>query len=147
MHALARALQFNAEWQFRPSKGKIVATHTEPTGLNPMTESKISSLAFMPVGCAAAPDLNWLWIFRVLQGVSAGAGTVVGRAIIRDLHAGPLAARLLSLVSMIFSLSPAVAPVLGGWIVTNFQWRAIFVFLLRVERRRSHANEMRGYTA
>jgi DHA1 family bicyclomycin/chloramphenicol resistance-like MFS transporter len=180
-----------------------VATHTEPAGLNPMKEAKVSSLAFMlgglalvgplsvdaylpafshiersfnvgahqvqftltaylfafaimslwhgalsdalgrrnvvlgslavfsiaSLGCAAAPDLNWLWVFRVLQGVSAGAGTVVGRAIIRDLHAGPLAARLLSLVSMIFSLSPAVAPVIGGWIVTNFQWRAIFVFL------------------
>jgi len=89
----------------------------------------LAVFAIASLGCAAAPDLSWLWAFRVMQGVSAGAGTVVGRAIIRDLHAGPVAARLLSLVSMIFSLSPAVAPVLGGWIVTAFEWRAIFVFL------------------
>lgn len=81
------------------------------------------------IGSAMAPDIGWLTGFRTLQGVAAGAGTVVGRAMVRDLYEGSKAARMLSLVSMIFSLSPALAPVLGGWIVTAFQWRAIFVFL------------------
>jgi MFS transporter, DHA1 family, multidrug resistance protein len=82
------------------------------------------------LGCALAYDISWLSGFRMLQGVSAGAGTVVGRAIIRDLYGGAPAARMLSLVSMIFALSPALAPVLGGWIVTVFEWRAIFAFLM-----------------
>jgi DHA1 family bicyclomycin/chloramphenicol resistance-like MFS transporter len=64
-----------------------------------------------------------------MQGVSAGAGVVVGRAIIRDLYSGAPAARLLSMVTMIFSIAPAMAPVLGGWIVTFFDWRAIFLSL------------------
>jgi DHA1 family bicyclomycin/chloramphenicol resistance-like MFS transporter len=81
------------------------------------------------LGCALAPDVGWLSGFRTLQGVAAGAGTVVGRAMVRDLYEGAPAARMLSLVSMIFSLSPALAPVLGGWIVTAFAWRAIFIFL------------------
>jgi DHA1 family bicyclomycin/chloramphenicol resistance-like MFS transporter len=80
-------------------------------------------------GCAAASTVHYLWVFRILQGVSAGAGVVVGRAIIRDLYSGAPAARLLSMVTMIFSIAPAVAPVLGGWIVTWFDWRAIFLSL------------------
>lgn len=85
--------------------------------------------AIASLGSALAPDIGWLTAFRTLQGMAAGAGTVVGRAMVRDLYEGSKAARMLSLVSMIFSLSPALAPVLGGWIVTAFQWRAIFVFL------------------
>ena len=82
------------------------------------------------LGCAAAHTVHYLWVFRIMQGVSAGAGVVVGRAIIRDLYADAAAARLLSLVTMIFSIAPAVAPILGGWIVTLFDWRAIFLSLL-----------------
>ncbi|MGZ8289614.1 MAG: multidrug effflux MFS transporter [Telluria sp.] len=81
-------------------------------------------------GCAASHSVHYLWIFRIMQGVSAGAGVVVGRAIIRDLYSDAPAARLLSLVTMIFSIAPAIAPVLGGWIVKLFDWRAIFLALL-----------------
>jgi DHA1 family bicyclomycin/chloramphenicol resistance-like MFS transporter len=81
-------------------------------------------------GCAASHSVHYLWVFRIMQGVSAGAGVVVGRAIIRDLYSDAPAARLLSLVTMIFSIAPAIAPVIGGWIVTAFDWRAIFLGLL-----------------
>ncbi|CAN7740979.1 MULTISPECIES: multidrug effflux MFS transporter [Duganella] len=82
------------------------------------------------LGCAAAHTVQYLWVFRILQGVSAGAGVVVGRAIIRDLYEDAAAARLLSMVTMIFSIAPAIAPILGGWVVTLFDWRAIFLALL-----------------
>lgn len=88
------------------------------------------TFAIGTLGCAAAHTVHYLWVFRVLQGVSAGAGVVVGRAIIRDLYADAAAARLLSLVTMIFAIAPAIAPILGGWIVTLFDWRAIFLSLL-----------------
>jgi DHA1 family bicyclomycin/chloramphenicol resistance-like MFS transporter len=81
-------------------------------------------------GCAASHSVHYLWVFRIMQGVSAGAGVVVGRAIIRDLFADAAAARLLSLVTMIFTIAPAIAPILGGWIVTFADWRAIFLVLL-----------------
>lgn len=81
-------------------------------------------------GCASSHSVHYLWVFRIMQGVSAGAGVVVGRAIIRDLYSDAPAARLLSLVTMIFSIAPAIAPVLGGWIVKFFDWRAIFLALL-----------------
>jgi DHA1 family bicyclomycin/chloramphenicol resistance-like MFS transporter len=86
--------------------------------------------AFCTLGCACAHTVHYLLVFRVMQGVSAGAGVVVGRAIIRDLYDDAAAARLLSMVTMIFSIAPAIAPILGGWIVTLFDWRAIFLSLL-----------------
>lgn len=91
----------------------------------------VSLVAFLlgTVGCAAAHSVHYLWFFRVLQGVSAGAGVVVGRAIIRDLYADAAAARLLSMVTMIFSIAPAIAPVLGGFIVKYSDWRSIFLAL------------------
>lgn len=81
-------------------------------------------------GCAASHSVHYLWIFRIMQGVSAGAGVVVGRAIIRDLYSDAEAARLLSLVTMIFTIAPAIAPILGGWIVSFSDWRTIFLSLL-----------------
>ncbi|MFZ6842771.1 multidrug effflux MFS transporter [Undibacterium sp. RuTC16W] len=90
------------------------------------------SLAIFAVasfGCASVHSIHYLWGFRILQGVSAGAGVVVGRAIIRDLYAGAAAERLLSLVTMIFSIAPAIAPILGGWVVSYLSWRSIFLLL------------------
>jgi MFS transporter, DHA1 family, multidrug resistance protein len=81
------------------------------------------------LGCAAAHRIEYLWAFRILQGVSAGAGVVVGRAIIRDLYSGVQATRLLSIVTMIFAVAPALAPILGGWMVKLSDWRTIFLFL------------------
>jgi len=90
----------------------------------------LAMFAIGTLGCAAAHTVHYLWVFRIMQGVSAGAGVVVGRAIIRDLYADAAAARLLSMVTMIFSIAPAIAPILGGWIVTLFDWRSIFLSLL-----------------
>ncbi len=80
-------------------------------------------------GCASAHSIQYLWAFRILQGISAGAGIVVGRAMVRDLYAGPDAEKLLALVTMIFAIAPAIAPILGGWIAAAFDWRTIFLVL------------------
>jgi DHA1 family bicyclomycin/chloramphenicol resistance-like MFS transporter len=77
-------------------------------------------------GCALAPGFHWLLAFRVLQGSSAGAGMIVGRAIIRDRYAGADAQRLMSQVTLIFGVAPAIAPVIGGWVLYLGSWRWIF---------------------
>jgi len=81
------------------------------------------------IGCAFTDNINALLTLRALQGVSAGAGLVIGRAMIRDLYAGAEAQRLMSRVTMIFGIAPAVAPIIGGWLHTWFGWRSIFIFL------------------
>lgn len=85
--------------------------------------------ALASVGCAIAADLSQLLMFRALQGMSAGAGLIVGRAIIRDCLDGDDAQRLMSNITMIFGIAPAVAPVVGGWILGWSDWRTIFWFL------------------
>jgi MFS family permease len=75
--------------------------------------SALLAFALAALGWALSPSVGWLTTFRVVQGMSAGVGTVVGRAIIRDRFEGAAATKLLALVSMIFSLSPALAPVFG----------------------------------
>lgn len=82
------------------------------------------------VGCALATDLTTLLVFRALQGLSSGVGLIVGRAVIRDVLHGHDAQRLMSQVSMIFGVAPAVAPVIGGWILGWSHWPAIFWFLV-----------------
>lgn len=81
------------------------------------------------VGCALAPSFGQLLAFRALQGLSAGVGMVVGRAMIRDSFEGHEAQRLMSLVTMIFGLAPAIAPVIGGWLQGWFGWQSVFLFL------------------
>jgi len=90
----------------------------------------LSVFALASVGCALATDLPMLLAFRALQGLSAGVGLIVGRAVIRDLLHGHDAQRLMSQVSMIFGIAPAIAPVIGGWILGWSRWPAIFWFLV-----------------
>jgi len=82
------------------------------------------------VGCAVSRDLTTLLLFRALQGLSAGVGLIVGRAVIRDVLHGDDAQRLMSQVSMIFGVAPAIAPIIGGWILGWERWPAIFWFLV-----------------
>ena len=84
--------------------------------------------ALASVGCAFAQDVETLWFFRALQGASAGAGNVVARAMVRDLFEGVQAQRVMAQVQMIFGIAPAIAPIIGGWLL-GIHWQAIFIFL------------------
>ena len=81
-------------------------------------------------GCLFATRIEHLWVLRALQGMSAGAGIVIGRAIVRDLFDGPAAQRLMSHITMMFALAPAIAPVIGGRLQSWFGWRSVFGFLV-----------------
>ncbi len=90
----------------------------------------LSVFVLASVGCALARDLPTMLAFRAVQGLSAGVGLIVGRAVIRDVLQGDDAQRLMSQVSMIFGIAPAIAPVIGGWILGWSGWPAIFWFLV-----------------
>jgi DHA1 family bicyclomycin/chloramphenicol resistance-like MFS transporter len=83
-------------------------------------------------GAALAPSVSMLIVWRVVQGLSVGAGMVVGRAMIRDLFGTEDAQRLMSLVTLFFGLAPAIAPVIGGLLFASLGWRSIFWFLTAV---------------
>ncbi|TFW16912.1 multidrug effflux MFS transporter [Duganella callida] len=81
------------------------------------------------VVAALAPSIGVLLACRIVQGLAAGAGSVVGRAIVQDRFSGAAAQKILSHIMMVFGLAPAIAPVLGGWLQVSFGWRSIFWFL------------------
>jgi MFS transporter, DHA1 family, multidrug resistance protein len=98
-------------------------------GRKPVILWGVAVFGLASIGCAQAQDLGQLLLFRALQGMSAGAGLIVGRAIVRDCLDGDDAQRLMSNITMIFGVAPAIAPVVGGWILGWSDWRTIFWFL------------------
>ncbi len=92
----------------------------------------LALFALASAGCVFATRIEHLWLLRALQGISAGAGIVISRAIVRDLYDGPPAQRLMSHITMMFALAPAVAPVIGGWLQSWFGWRSVFAFLVLI---------------
>lgn len=82
------------------------------------------------IGCFLAPTFATLLACRVIQGMAAGIGPSVSRAVVRDLFEGAAAQKLMSSMVMVFSLAPAIAPVLGGWVHVALGWRWVFGMLV-----------------
>lgn len=78
------------------------------------------------IGCSLAQSAEALIAFRFLQGVGACASMVIPRAIIRDLHTGHEAARLMATTMLVFSVSPILAPLAGSTLTAFYSWRVIF---------------------
>lgn len=81
------------------------------------------------IACAFAATLEQLVLLRFLQGMGACAGTSSARAIIRDLHRGHHAARLMAFTFLIIGISPMLAPLLGSTLLDIVSWRGLFAIL------------------
>lgn len=86
----------------------------------------IGIFALASIGCALATNIETLIAFRFLQGIGGAAGMVVPRAIVRDMHTGVQAARLMSLLMLVFSISPILAPLTGSAVIQYYGWRGVF---------------------
>ncbi|MBA8878674.1 multidrug effflux MFS transporter [Phyllobacterium myrsinacearum] len=86
----------------------------------------IGLFAVASVGCALSNDIETLIAFRFLQGIGGAAGMVIPRAIVRDMHTGVQAARLMSLLMLVFSISPILAPLTGSAVISFYGWRGVF---------------------
>src|SRR5271170_1847587 len=98
-------------------------TLSDSFGRRPIILISLGFYFVASLGAACSPTLGWLLFFRLLQGLSAGGGWVVGRAVIGDLFSGAEAQRIMSYVSLVFGLAPALAPILGGWVLAAWGWR------------------------
>ena len=78
------------------------------------------------VGCALASSIETLLAWRLLQGLGAAAGMAIPRAVVRDLYTGSDAARLMSLLMLVFSVSPILAPLAGSGVIAVAGWRGVF---------------------
>ncbi|MGR9460662.1 multidrug effflux MFS transporter (plasmid) [Rhizobium leguminosarum] len=86
----------------------------------------IGLFAVASIGCALATDIETLIAFRFVQGIGGAAGMVIPRAIVRDMHTGVQAARLMSLLMLVFSISPILAPLTGSAVIEFYGWRGVF---------------------
>jgi DHA1 family bicyclomycin/chloramphenicol resistance-like MFS transporter len=138
-HAMERALHVDA-WQLQ----QVITAYMVPFAFASLVHGPLSDaigrrpvmiwgMALYTVGsiaCTLAPNYMSLIAARALQGATAGVGVVIGRAVVRDLYSGARAQRLMSVTTMIFSIAPAVAPIVGGWAHVAFGWRAVFAFMV-----------------
>jgi DHA1 family bicyclomycin/chloramphenicol resistance-like MFS transporter len=102
---------------------------SDALGRRPVILAGIAIFGLASVGCALSATMPQMLFFRAVQGLSAGVGLIVGRAVVRDALEGDDAQRLMSHVSMIFGVAPAIAPMVGGWILGWSDWQSIFWFL------------------
>ncbi len=101
-------------------------------GRRPVVLTGLAAFTLASAGCAMADSIGALVLWRAVQGMSAGVGMVVSRAMIRDLYAPAEAQRVMSQVTIFFGVAPAVAPLLGGLMLGPFGWRSIFWLLAAI---------------
>lgn len=101
-------------------------------GRKPVILWGLALFTLASVGCALSQSVGQLIFFRALQGLSAGAGVVVSRAVIRDMFPPSEAQRVMSQVTIFFGVAPAIAPIIGGLIAEYWDWHGVFWFLVAV---------------
>ena len=99
---------------------------SDMVGRKPPLYFGLGLFALASVGCALATDIQTLKVLRFIQGLGAAAGMAIPRAVVRDLHTGTDAARLMSLLMLVFSVSPILAPLAGSGVIALAGWRAVF---------------------
>jgi MFS transporter, DHA1 family, multidrug resistance protein len=98
-------------------------------GRKPIIIGGLVIFCIASVGCALSTTIGQLLFWRVLQGLSVGAGMVVGRAMVRDLYSDVEAQRVMSMVTLWFGIAPAIAPIIGGYLYFGLGWHSIFWFI------------------
>lgn len=79
--------------------------------------------------CTSAQNLEMLLIGRILQGFGVSAGVALSRAMVRDLFVGREAIGILTLINLVLTVAPAVAPTLGSAILAIGSWHLMFVVM------------------
>ncbi|HXS74400.1 MAG TPA: multidrug effflux MFS transporter [Rhodanobacteraceae bacterium] len=102
---------------------------SDALGRKPVIVAGMALYALASVGAALAGSLALLLVWRALQGLCVGAGIVIARAVVRDVYEGAQAQRLMSRMMMVFGIAPAVAPIVGAWLLGIDGWRGIFYAL------------------
>ena len=105
---------------------------SDSLGRRPVVLWGVAVFTLASVGCALSQNIAALVLFRAVQGMAAGAGIVVSRAVIRDMFPPADAQRVMSQVTIYFGVAPAVAPIVGGLLYVHADWHTIFWFLAAV---------------
>lgn len=100
---------------------------SDRVGRLPVLYAGMTLFAVAAIAAALAESIELMLLARFSQGIGAAAAMVLARAIVRDIASGKEAARLMSLMTMIFTAAPVIAPTFGALLVAHWGWRAPFV--------------------
>lgn len=127
---LSRGQQIVGVFMFGMAFGQIPAGLSgDRLGRLPTLYVGMSIFAIAATVAATVNDMELLLAARFVQGVGAASAVVLSRAIVRDVASGKDAARLMSLMTMIFTAAPVVAPTIGALLVAQWDWRAPFIVI------------------
>jgi len=84
------------------------------------------------IGIVLAPTIESLIVLRFFQAIGACAGTVLGRAVVRDMFDRDRAGQVLGYVMTAMTVLPGLGPIVGGELLVAFGWRAVFGLILAV---------------
>jgi DHA1 family bicyclomycin/chloramphenicol resistance-like MFS transporter len=101
-------------------------------GRLPVLYAGLAVFTLAAIAAAAASSIELMLISRFIQGAGAASSIVLSRAIVRDIAYGKEAARLMSLMTMIFTVAPVIAPTIGALLVAQWGWRAPFILIVFV---------------
>ncbi len=125
---LSHGQQIVGIFMFGMAIGQIPAgLFSDRIGRLPTLYAGMTLFAVAATVASASTDMGWLLVARFMQGIGAASAVVLSRAIVRDIASGREAARLMSLMTMIFTAAPVIAPTLGALLVAQWGWRAPFV--------------------
>jgi DHA1 family bicyclomycin/chloramphenicol resistance-like MFS transporter len=105
---------------------------SDSVGRRPVVLWGLAAFTLASAGCALSQSIGQLVFFRAMQGLSTGAGIVVARAVVRDMFAPAQAQKVMSQITIYFGVAPAIAPIVGGWLLVHLGWHSIFWFLTGV---------------
>lgn len=102
---------------------------SDRAGRLPVLYAGMVLFAIGATAAALASDISLMLAARFVQGVGAAPAIVLSRAIVRDVASGKEAAKIMSLMTMIFTAAPVIAPSVGALLIAQWGWRAPFVFI------------------
>lgn len=128
---------------------------SDRAGRLPVLYAGMSLFAAAAIAAALATTIDLMLLARFVQGIGAAAALVLARAIVRDIASGKEAAKLMSLMTMIFTAAPVIAPTFGALLVAQWGWRAPFVaiatlgilllFAIRANIHETHTGNVAGH--
>jgi DHA1 family bicyclomycin/chloramphenicol resistance-like MFS transporter len=99
---------------------------SDRVGRLPVLYFGMTLFAVAAIAATLAKTIDLMLLARFVQGIGAAAAMVLARAIVRDIASGKEAAKLMSLMTMIFTAAPVIAPTFGALLVSYWGWRAPF---------------------
>ena len=105
----------------------IAGPLSDALGRRPVIIAFMGIFALGSLLAMVAPSIETLMAARFVQGVGASAGVAISRALVRDLFQGNESSRIMNLMGIILAVAPALAPTVGGLMVTHAGWRSVFV--------------------